>query len=102
MSSSCQPSWSSIRRELKPFWMLVLGVFVYGILCIVFSRVVGSGGLVTPSSSIDNGLAVFTLVMLVMRITVLVVVPLVVTYRVVRRLFTLVHRRKPRTDDASR
>jgi hypothetical protein len=64
------------------------GLVAYGILRVVFAHVVGAGGFATPGS-LDKGLAAFALVMLVMRITVLVGVPLVVTYRIVQRLFRI-------------
>jgi len=78
-----------IWRELKPFASLVPGLVAYGILRVVFSHVVGSGGFATPEGVPSTGLAVFALVMLVMRLAVLVLVPLIVTYRIVRRLFAL-------------
>jgi hypothetical protein len=89
MTASGHPRWSWIRRELRPFWVLAAGLVVYGILRLVFAGVVGGGGLVTPSGSVDGGLALLGLVMLVMRFAVLAIVPLVVTYRVVWRLFAL-------------
>ena len=76
-----------IWRELKPFASLAPGLVAYGILRVVFSHVVGSSGFATPEGALNTGLAAFALVMLVMRITVLVLVPLIVTYRIVRRLF---------------
>lgn len=76
-----------IWRELKAFMLPASGLLAYGILRVVFSHVVGSGGFATPEGVPDKGLAVFVLVMLVMRLAVLVLVPLIVTYRLVRRLF---------------
>jgi len=76
-----------VWRELKPYASLVPGLVAYGILRVVFAHVVGSQGFVTPSGSPGKGLVAFALVMLVTRIAVLVIVPLVITYRIVRRLF---------------
>jgi len=95
----CRP-W--IVRELRPYLSLAPGLVAYGILRIVFAHVVGNQGFVTPSGSPDKGLVVFALVMLVTRTAVLVIVPLIVTYRIVRRLFELGQDRRDRTrtDDA--
>lgn len=92
-------AWMS--RELGPYRSIVSALVVYGVLRIVFAHVVGSGGFATPGS-LDRGLAAFALVMLVMRITILVGVPLVVTYRLVHRLFALARRRdgRARPDEA--
>jgi hypothetical protein len=81
---------SRIWREVKPFVAPMLPVVVYAILREVFAHVAGSQGLVTPSGSPGTGLVVLAVILLVMRITMLVVVPLIVTYRVVRRLVALV------------
>jgi hypothetical protein len=103
---STESGWRRLRRsviwrELQPYASLVIGLVAYGILRVVFAHVMGSNGLVTPSGAPSKALAVFGLVMLVMRLTVLVVVPLVVTYRLVCRLFALGQRRGggARTDD---
>jgi len=86
-----------IARELRPYAALAAGLLAYGILRVVFAHVAGSEGFATPAGLLDKRLAVFTLVMLVMRITVIVLVPLIVTYRIVRRLFELgEHRRAER------
>lgn len=77
-----------MSRELRPYRSIVSALVVYGVVRLVFAHVVGSGGFATPGS-LDKGLAAFALVVLVMRITILVGVPLVVTYRIVHRLFAL-------------
>ena len=81
-------TWAWITRELRPHLSIAYALVAYGILRVVFTHVVGTGGFATPGS-LDKGLAVFALVMLVMRITILVGVPLVVTYRIVHRLFRI-------------
>ena len=88
---------SRIWREARPFVMVALGVAAYGLLRVVFVHVVGSQGFVTPSGSPGMGLVAFAVVMLVMRITVLVAVPLIITYRVVQRLLG---RERPRDTPA--
>ena len=75
-----------IWRELRPFLAPVLSVVGYGVLRAVFLHMIGSGGFATPEGVLDRGLAGFGLVVLVMRLAVLVLVPLIVTYRLVRRL----------------
>jgi hypothetical protein len=87
---SASSSWRRSRawRELKPFLSLVLPLVAYAVLRIVFARVVGTSGFLNPSGSISKGLAVFGFVVLVVRITVLVGVPLILTYRLVQRLLT--------------
>jgi hypothetical protein len=94
-------AWAWIARELRPHLSIVYALVAYSVLRVVFVHVVGTGGFATPGS-LDKGLAAFALVILVMRITVLVGVPLVVTYRIVQRLFRI-GRGDPggaRTDDA--
>lgn len=87
MSLPEQSRRSRAWRELRPYVALVPVLVAYGILRVVFAHVVGSQGFVTPSGSPGKGLVTFALVMLVTRIAVLVIVPLVITYRIVRRLF---------------
>ena len=77
-----------VSRELRPYLSIAAALVAYAILRVVFTHVVGTGGFATPGS-LDHGLAAFALVMLVMRITVLVGVPLAVTYRLVHRLFRI-------------
>jgi hypothetical protein len=77
---------SRLGAALGPYLALVPGLVAYGVLRVVFAHVVGSQGFVTPSGSPNKALAAFALVMLVMRITVIVGVPLVVTYRLVVQL----------------
>jgi hypothetical protein len=81
---------SRIWREVKPFVAPMLLVAVYAIVREVFAQVAGSQGFVTPSGSPGTGLVAFAVILLVMRITMLVAVPLIVTYRVIRRLVALV------------
>jgi hypothetical protein len=77
---------SRIWREVRPFVAPMVALAAYAILRELFARVLGSQGFVTPSGSPGSALVAFALFVLVMRITVLVAVPLIVTYRVVRRL----------------
>jgi hypothetical protein len=63
----------------------VPGLAAYGVLRVVFEHVVGTGGFATPGS-LDQGLAAFAFVMVVLRLTVLVGVPMLVTYRLACRL----------------
>jgi hypothetical protein len=79
-------AWVAARRELMPFRSLAAALIAYAILRVVYAHVVGIQGFTTDDGSLDRGLAAFALVMLVLRITILVAVPLIVTYRVIERL----------------
>ncbi|HEX4422615.1 MAG TPA: hypothetical protein VH165_32090 [Kofleriaceae bacterium] len=73
-------------RVLRPVRSLLAWLAGYAVLRAVFFHVAGGQGLLTPSQAIDRRLVVLALVLLVMRITLLVAVPLVVTYQLVMRL----------------
>jgi hypothetical protein len=73
-------------RELAASRTLISGLICYGVLRVIYAHIVGSHGLLTPSGGIDSGAAIFSIVMLVMRMAILVIVPFAVTYKLVRRL----------------
>lgn len=73
-------------RAMRPWLGLIAGLAAYAALRAVLVHAIGSQGLVTPSGAPGKAVAALALALLVMRVTVLVAVPLIATYRVVRWL----------------
>ena len=75
-----------IWRELKPFVGLVVIVALYIVVRLSFGAMSGSRGVLTPSGGVDSTLAILAFATFVLRLTVLVLVPFVATYRLVMRM----------------
>jgi uncharacterized membrane protein len=74
-----------IWRELRPFLAPAIAVVLYAILLLVHATVAGDRGVITPSGALDATLIAVTVATFAMRMVVLILVPFVVTYRLVLR-----------------
>lgn len=85
-----------VWRELRPFVGPALVVLAYVLLRVMHAAVAGGQGVLTPSGSLDSGLAALALATFLLRILAVLVVPFVVVYRLVLRVFQPWTRSDPR------
>ncbi len=75
-----------VWRELRPFrWIIALAI-VYGIAHVVLAQISAHRGILAPDGDVDRGYAAFAIAMLGFRIALVVLAPMVVTYRLAMRL----------------
>jgi hypothetical protein len=75
-----------IWQALRPLHWLAALVIAYAIAHLVLGRISAHRGILTPDGDVDRGYAMFAIAVLGLRILVVVLVPIVVTYRIVMRL----------------
>jgi hypothetical protein len=76
-----------IWREVRPFLGCFAVIAIYAIVRAVFVAAADGDGLLTPTAGVDVTLVVLALATFVLRIGVLVVVPWLVVYGVILRLY---------------
>jgi hypothetical protein len=86
-------AWGVVQSNAS----LVTIVVGYGVASFAFSRFDGPGGLITPEGSVDVVYGVVGVSVLVLRVVMIVVVPGMVTYRVVGAAAGVVLRRTRRS-----
>lgn len=77
---------SRLRRALAPFVGPAAVLAIYALVRFAYTSLSDGDGVLTPTGSLDDGLAALAFATLVLRMLALVVVPFVVVYRFVVRV----------------